>query len=307
VTGASVGLGFASEEVADDFARRIAPIAVIVGSRYHLPVASNGVRGVSDEEVAHLRDHGWVKLDALISPEFATRLLERAKEYMGPHGDAHEVREGIDAPNLHWVDRHNLVREDECFSSVGLNPQMGINVARLLRRDVGVLLAADMLAVKIGMKQDSRSMRRVATPWHQDAPDHPIDRNGYISFWIALDHITTDMGGMRFVDCSNHLGLLGRTHTDLFGLYPELSEMPVSEPFHFQPGDATAHSTYTIHGTANNETAHPRWGLIIAYIPEDALYTGEVPWSLSTYAKRAAAILKPGERFTDRVCMKVPA
>ncbi len=270
-------------------------------------MGSNAIRAVSDDEVAHFRDYGWVKLDQLISSDLAGELLARAKEYVGPNGDAHEVREGIDAPNLHWVDRHNLVREDESFRSVGLSSPMGTNVASLLRRDVGVLLAADMLAVKIGTKQDSPSKRRLATPWHQDAPDHPIDRNGYVSFWIALDHITSDMGGMRFVDRSNHLGLMGRTHTDLFGLYPELSDMPVSGPFDFKPGDATAHSTYTIHGTADNETASPRWALIIAYIPEDALYTGGLPWSLSTYARRAAAVLEPGERFTDRVCVKLPA
>ena len=270
-------------------------------------VRSNGVRQVSDEEVAHFRDHGWVKLDQLISAQRAGLLLERAKEYVGPNGDAHEVRDGVDAPNLHWVDRHNLVREDECFGTVGLSAEMGTNVSRLLRRDVGALLAADMLAIKIGTKQDSPSERRLATPWHQDAPDHPIDRNGYVSFWIALDHITPDMGGMRFVDRSNHLGLLGRTHSDLFGLYPELSEMAISEPLDFQPGDATAHSTYTIHGTAENQSMSPRWALIIAYLPEDAVYTGGLPWSLSTYARRAAAILEPGDRFTDRVCVKLPA
>jgi ectoine hydroxylase-related dioxygenase (phytanoyl-CoA dioxygenase family) len=269
-------------------------------------VVSDDVRAVTDEEVARFRDHGWVKLDQLISPAMVENLLEGAREYIGPNGDAHEVREGIDAPNLHWVDRHNLVREDERFGAVGLSPRMGSNVARLLRRDVGALLAADMVAVKIGKHQDSPSMRRLATPWHQDAPDHPIDRNGYVSFWIALDHITPDMGGLRFVDRSNHLGLLGRTHTDLFALYPELSDMPLSESFHFRPGDATAHSTYTVHGTADNETGRPRWALIIAYLPEDAVFTGGLPWSLSTYARRAAALLKPGERFTDRVCVKVP-
>ena len=29
--------------------------------------------------------------------------------------------------------------------------------------------------------------------YHQDALDLPIDRNGYVSFWIALDHVTREI------------------------------------------------------------------------------------------------------------------
>jgi hypothetical protein len=36
------------------------------------------IRAVTDEEVAHLWEHGWVKLDQLISAERAARLLGRA-------------------------------------------------------------------------------------------------------------------------------------------------------------------------------------------------------------------------------------
>jgi ectoine hydroxylase-related dioxygenase (phytanoyl-CoA dioxygenase family) len=73
--------------------------------------------------------------------------------------------------------------------------------------------------------------------------------------------------------------------------------MPLCEPIEFRPGDATVHTMFTVHGTAANDTASPRWGLIAAYIPEDSVYTGGYPRSLSMLAKRAAASIAPGDPF----------
>lgn len=267
-----------------------------------LAPGASGIRAVRDEEVAQLREHGWVKLRRLISPELAGRLLERAKLHMGPGGDRHEARRGTDTGNVYWNDRHNVAQDDESFAALCLGPQMGANAQRLMRRDVGVLQTANMLAVKIGTKQDSACFSIQPTVYHQDALDLPVDRNGYVSFWIALDRVTRDMGGLRFVDRSHTLGPLG--FTDPFETYPELKGLTPTEPVELAPGDATVHTMYTIHGTDANETASPRWALIVAYIPEDALYTGGFGWSRATLAKRAAAQLKPGDRFGG-ICPRV--
>ena len=160
---------------------------------------------------------------------------------------------------------------------------------------LGVLQTANMLAVKIGTNQGSSCGSREPTPFHQDALDLPIDRNGYVSFWIALDHVRRDMGGMRFVDRSHTLGMMGLV--DLYETYPELKELTLTDPVELAPGDATVHTMYTVHGTGGNETASPRWGLIVAYIPEDAMYTGGFGWSRATLAKRAAEQMEVGARF----------
>jgi hypothetical protein len=52
---------------------------------------------------------------------------------------------------------------------------------------------------------------------------------------------------MRFLDRSHQLGLLGSTETDLYGLYPELQALTVTEPLNMKPGDATVHAIYTVH------------------------------------------------------------
>ena len=253
------------------------------------------IRAVTDTEVAHLRQHGWVKLERLVSPELAGRLLERARVHMGPSGDRHAARQGTDTGNVYWNDRHDIAEDDDAFAALCLGPKMGANAQRLMRRNVGVLQTANMLAVKIGANQGSSCASTEPTPFHQDALDLPIDRNGYVSFWIALDHVRPDMGGMRFVDRSHTLGMMGLVN--LYETYPELKEMSLTDPIELAPGDATVHTMYTIHGTDTNQTAAPRWALIVAYIPEDAMYTGGFSWSRATLAKRAAVRLKVGDRF----------
>ena len=260
-------------------------------------MSENEIRTVTDEEVAHFRDYGWVKLKQLVAPELVARMLERAKAHMGPGGDASVPRPDIDTPSVSREDRHFVAAEEDCFAKVAYSAKMGENARRLFRREVGVLLSTDMLAVKIGTRQGSSSTCVEWTPWHQDAPDQPLDRNGYINFWLALDGTGPQNGGIRFLDHSHRLGLLGCTYSDLHALYPELAEMHVSEP-ELEPGDATAHAMYTVHGAPTNETAAPRWGYITTYIPEDALFTGGMPWSLATVAKLARAKLKPGDDFS---------
>jgi hypothetical protein len=257
--------------------------------------AGSDIREVTDDEVAHLWEHGWVKLDRLLSPDLTARLLERAKVHMGPEGDQHAARHGTDTGNVFWNDRHRVAEDDEAFAAVCFGAQMGANAQRLMRRNVGVLQTANMLAVKIGTRQQSPCASRRPTVYHQDALDLPIDRNGYVSFWIALDHVTGQMGGMRFVDRSHTLGMMGLV--DLYETYPELERMTLTAPVELAPGDATVHTMYSIHGTDANETASPRWALIVAYIPEDAMYTGGYGWSRATLAKRAAAQLQTGDRF----------
>jgi hypothetical protein len=194
----------------------------------------SGIRSVTDDEAEELWEHGWVKPPQLVSSELAGELLSRARVHMGPGGDQHAARSGTDTGNVFWNDRNEVAHDDDALSAVCLGPEMGANAQRLMRRNVGVLHTANMLAVKIGTQQGSSCASTQPTIFHQDALDLPIDRNDYVSFWIALDRVTRDMGGMRFVDRSHTLGMLGLV--DLFETYPALSEMTAIDPVELAPG-----------------------------------------------------------------------
>jgi hypothetical protein len=237
---------------------------------------------VTSQEVVHFREHGWAKWDGLLSLELTADLDERAKRLMGLAGADNPIREGVDLDFPRWHDFNNMVEADDGFAAVGLSSRMGANAQRLLRRPAGMLLWSNRVAVKVGSGQTT-ALASEPTTFHQDGPEIPMDRASWVRFWIALDHITTDMGPVRFVDRSHLLGLVGNTHFEqeemppdeaLFAAYPELREMAVSELVEFQPGDATVHTMYTLHSAPANRTDRPRWALIYSYFADDTIYTG---------------------------------
>jgi ectoine hydroxylase-related dioxygenase (phytanoyl-CoA dioxygenase family) len=277
------------------------------------------IRSVTHEEVSHLRDHGWVKLDQLISPQLAARLLERATTFAGPGGDDHVLRPDIDVDTSWWSDYHDVAEEDEGFAALALSPTMGANVQRLIRRHVGILMWSNFLAVKIGTKQTSAHPSQPAY-WHQDGPDLPLDRPGWVRFWIALDRVSAPMGPIRFLDGSHRLGLMGRTYLQraectpeaaLYDEYPEVSQLPVIDSLEFEPGDATAHGMFTLYGDRGNDTDQPRWMLVLSYFADDTFYTGNQLCRGETVAKLNQAGLAPGGQFGapvfPRVCGSVAA
>lgn len=261
---------------------------------------TSGIRAVTDDEVAHYRDHGWVILRGLVSEDLAAGLLERAKATFG--ADATEGLPSTEPLKTPWRDFHDIVENDDRFAAVALSPQMGENVQRLMRRDVGVVLQTNTLAVKIGTQQRSVPPSP-ATDFHQDGPSLPFDRAGRVTVWIALDHLTGHMGTMRYVDRSHHLGPLGNMiqggeiSGDLFELYPELNDMSVTDPPELRPGDVMAHTMYTLHDASANTTDRPRWVFIVNYIPADTVYNGAQVGSLPSRAKIEKAGIAPGDTF----------
>jgi hypothetical protein len=265
-------------------------------------MSGGGIRAITDEEVAFFRDHGWVKLDSLISTELAGQLLDRARQIMGADASEHVAREGIDSANNPWQDRHNIIEEDPLFASVGLSEQMGANAQRLMRRKVGVLLYNNALAVKIGARQGAPAAS-AATPFHQDGASYPMDRHGVVSFWISLDHNSPEMGTVRYLDRSHQLGSLGTLSKEShlqdghFDVYPELRELTITESPALEPGDAAAHAMYTMHDAPINYTDRPRWAFLVRYLPSDTIYTGAITNAQATLRKIQRAGLVPGDPF----------
>jgi ectoine hydroxylase-related dioxygenase (phytanoyl-CoA dioxygenase family) len=268
---------------------------------------SDGVRLVTREEAAHLREHGWVKLKGLLSPDLAGELLERSKRLAAAQGTTPHAQEW-------WMNVYDPIQNDERFGSLGFSRAMGLNAQRLMQRSLGVLLYSNLLAVKIGAGLDQAQSRESA--WHQDGTDTPIDRASWVRFWIALDHVTPQMGGIRFLDRAHRIGPIGNEH--LFGAdpsrvllnkFPELAELDEAGPFEMQPGDATVHSMFTVHGAPLNTTSTPRWAFILSYMSDDTRYTASSD-AAALLAKAEAAGLKRGDRFKGdaypKVCDAIP-
>lgn len=221
---------------------------------------SQNIRDVTDEEVAFYEENGWAKLDSLVTPELVGQMLRVGKE---------RTSKATESGAGNW-----LAQDPECepFRSFVFNKRMGRNAARLVNRkrltdvDVALRYRADHFICRT-----AEGGQRTA--YHQDSAEHGSDRVGELQFWLALDEVTPEMGAMRFLSGVHRAGPLGSVFNDgpdLLGLYPKLPDLyEMSPPFHYQPGDATVHHGYMVHGAPPNTTDRPRWSYIFSYTPAD--------------------------------------
>jgi hypothetical protein len=225
-----------------------------------------GVRPVTDGELAHYVEHGWAKLDRLVDPAVAAEMLAVAKRKV----EHAETTQGI------WNTLFRLANEHvEPFRSVAFSPVSARNAERLSNRrrltdrKVGIRFVEDLIAVKL---QDARD-----THFHHDGHGFAGDRAGSLTFWLALDDVTPEMGAMRFLSGSHREGPLGLVdgETSLTELYPKLLERyEWSPPLSYRPGDATVHHAWLVHGAPPNTTESPRWSYLFGYVPADVQIHG---------------------------------
>ena len=236
---------------------------------------ASSVRDVTPEEIAFYQEHGWVMLRELVSRETAAELLEGAKAIL----PAAEQWSGNRA--LQPLSRAG----HEPFRSFAFSRELAkvahelINRKRLTSIEVPTQFHAD----SVWCKEPGAS----GTGFHQDNSIRPGDRPGVFNMWMALDEVTPDMGGLRFLDGMHREGPLGTVrmpapeglnaeelkaynNRGMLNYYDKLTELyEWTEPFHYQPGDATVHHGDMIHGGSENVSNRQRWAYIVEYMPAD--------------------------------------
>jgi len=150
----------------------------------------------------------------------------------------------------------------------------------------------------IALIKPARAEGGEPTIWHQDAPNFPFDRRGFLTIWIAVDDIALEQGPLTFVPGSHRIGLLGAVdgsgeELKLESLLREDDLAHVGEPvtYSLQAGDATVHDGGTLHSAGANSTARPRRAWAVRFVPADTLYTGGAHRSFDGLA------LKPFQPF----------
>jgi len=238
-------------------------------------VGDHDIKDVTDEEVQRFWADGWVTLPGLLSAGLAAELLARARTLMGPGGDQNELRAGFD---FETAGSSQPFRQpsasDPVFEAVTRSAWLGRNAALLLGRDCAQRFFDDTLLVKLPMNHWPD--RAQALGWHSDT--NPTDRT-WLSFWIALDAVGRDQGGVRYLSGSHKLGQLwrGGACVDLeqaYELAPRLRSCPMSDPVNLRAGDAIAHCSGVVHAADANTGTAPRWVHRVTYFPADAVYMG---------------------------------
>ncbi|MCE9667065.1 phytanoyl-CoA dioxygenase family protein [Myxococcus stipitatus] len=237
----------------------------------------DGARPVTDDEVQHFRANGWVVLRAFYAPWVVEGLLARARARMG-EAPLTVSRTNPDerTPNeFNWY-----ARWDGCSHTDGWIHQFSHSqsLARGAARLMGsaqVRFYFDHVFVKLPVASGGGK-----TPWHQDLPHHPLDRQGALTMWAPLVDCPPEMGTMRFLSGSHRVGLLGRylNRRDGVALVDEhpwvLDAHASSPPLHLHPGDITVHDLAVVHCASENVSGAPRWVYATQWLPPGARYTG---------------------------------
>jgi hypothetical protein len=227
------------------------------------------IRDVTDEEVAHYTEHGWVFLPGLFSPALAAELRREAEDLVEPIPG-----------NPLFKSRRPVGRDGiEPFRTVCWSEHMGRVAHRLANRArlTDALIPTRYLDDLIW----ARGAGIEGIKYHQDSVTEGADRFGRLNFWVALEEVSPEMGAMRFLSGSHREGMLGSPERDpdagwdapgfcLSERYPKLFDIyQLSPEFHYQAGDATVHHGWLVHGSPANVSDRERWCYILEYAPVD--------------------------------------
>lgn len=232
------------------------------------------LRKLSDEQIAHYRENGFVKVEDALTPDELEELRESMEEVMraDPVNSVQTDRAG----GVYYKvlnQRVNTWRDHGGMAKFVLSPRFA-DMARQLTGFSGIRLFHDHALWK--MPQDSKE-----TPWHQDFPYWPMQQDGALSIWIPLEDVDETNGCMAFVPKSHLLknvrGVpLAEPH-DIFsdenvkGKLDRSSAVVVP----LKAGSVTFHNGLTFHYAHANRSDQPRRVLAIIYMPDGTTFSGK--------------------------------
>ncbi|WP_454688926.1 phytanoyl-CoA dioxygenase family protein [Achromobacter aloeverae] len=233
---------------------------------------------VNEQHVRDFNENGWTVIRNVIPRDVALGLRESAIKSAGanrPPEMEFDPTKNNYINDARFQSQHRLYPSaesvDALFASVVYSPRIAA-ISRALLNCAEVRHLRSIIMEKAPVSQGGQK-----TSWHQDFPFLPIDRSRSLSIWIALMDLPPEMGTLRFVNGSPHLGSLGRDahmRPDADRLESYVQNGTVSPPLSLRAGDATIHADLTIHGAAPNESNESRWAVSIGYMDADCLYTG---------------------------------
>lgn len=246
-------------------------------------------RSVTDEEVEHYHELGWVLLRQFVDPELVGTMLGMAREQMGEDADSNPLHPQVEdavAEGGAGIGYFNAHRTGGLGDPV-LGPllhEVGANAEMLLARrrpdgsPVGIRYYSDHFVPKLPSSRPARHGGNGPTAYHQDFITFAVDRTGGMTFWFPLEAYGGDAGTMSFVNRSHRAGVMGDYTTygdgDALDAFPEMHDLGLTEPITYEVGDITVHSHLTVHGAGENRMDHPRWAYFVVVQPEDACWNG---------------------------------
>ena len=156
---------------------------------------------LTDEQLAHYRDNGFVVIENLVSEAELAAMQERLREYT--HGGRSQERLAVqieprvtrgelsvDHPGDGIRKIDGLVESDDLYQALGRHPNIVGVLARIFGPDIKMFRNAVLLKPpEVGS----------AKGMHQDSPYWPIRPMELCSCWFAIDEATVENGCMGVI------------------------------------------------------------------------------------------------------------
>ncbi|HEX8145193.1 MAG TPA: phytanoyl-CoA dioxygenase family protein [Pyrinomonadaceae bacterium] len=240
----------------------------------------DGAPSLTDDQIEHLRERGWVVLRGIISPDKLLGYRPALRDYIMGH------REKMDD-----VERAMGASAKKTMFSLGEAPTTVSEFVKspLLGEIAAQLLGVDAVRV-LHFCGFFKSGGGPPTPWHQDLSYIPLDTDKLLSLWIPLTGITPDMGALVFAEGSHLHGL-----SDKPWLAGE--HFPLVQTGSMEAGDISVHMGWTLHASLKNKSTQMREALAVCYYSDGARIQtrGDVPF-MRGLMNSCFAGLRPGDQ-----------
>jgi len=227
---------------------------------------------VSQSKIDFYRENGFVQIENVMSPDELEELRQYMDEVMNSDPQASLQTDQKGGGYFRVLNqRVNTWRDHAGMAKYSLHSRFA-EIALALTGENAVRLFHDHALLK--MPGDSKP-----TAWHQDLTYWPIEGNGALSIWIALDDVDENNGCMMFVPKSRNVGKLTSidlNHPEDLMEFAKGTEVESTKPVtvRMKAGSCTFHDALTFHYAFANITDKPRRAHSIIYIPDGTIYTG---------------------------------
>jgi ectoine hydroxylase-related dioxygenase (phytanoyl-CoA dioxygenase family) len=217
--------------------------------------------GLSDVELAHFHERGWVLRRQLYSRELITRLSDEID-------GLHERERRQPTPGV-WNSWEEDLPEDraprirQCMNSEIVSP----TIDWMSRSPEMLSIMTQLIGPDLYLFHSKLMMKAAHdgtfTPWHQDWGywNSYIKDPSQVNCMLAIDPADEANGAIRFVDGTHKQGLVQHSHfeSDSFsiGLPGDLSAYPATL-VEMQPGDGLFFGPLVIHGSGPNTSDRDR-------------------------------------------------
>lgn len=215
-------------------------------------------RRVTEEQVAHFDDCGFVVLEDQLDPALVRRVTGEL--------DAYEAN--LEAFLRTQTDERMMIAE---AGAITFNPHLVARseIARTFAtHDIFVDLCADLLGPDVDMYWDQTVYKKPEKPrrfpWHQDNGYTFIEPQQYLTCWVALTDATVENGCPWVAPGMHRIGTLAHTYVDPLG-YECFEDPPTKVAAPVRAGGIVVFSSLTPHMTGPNLTAATRKAYILQY------------------------------------------